>query len=735
MDSRIESLKSTTFCGRRLTRRQIADVQETVALSPALSRNELAKTVCEHLNWTTPKGGYRVAACMRMLESLEECRILTLPAKRNTAPGPRTPITRTGRSDPKPEIHCALAELEPLSLQSAMEKRDIADWNELVDRHHGLGCPRPFGPHLRWFVLDRDGRRLGCLLFEAAATSLPARDAWIGWSEKDRDRRLHLAVSNSRFLIFPWVRVDNLASRALSMATRQLPGEWEKRHGCRPAICETFVDPTRFDGACYRAANWTVIGMTAGRRSGSRAKPPKQILVLPLDPGFRAVLKGENRTPQRRKPPLPERDDPYVAMWMKIIDAARELAAAHDRQWMKRRRVLDSLIVVLFVFRLVLSRGDKGYATVLAELWGQCRKLGIAPPQRDPVAASSICKARAKVHEDLFLDLHREILRHGGDDRRWKGHRTFAIDGTKLNLPRPLADVGYRLPTPVAHYPQGLLSCLYRLDTGTPVDFNLSTDTNERSAALGHLDALEPGDIVVFDRGYFSFALLYSLVWRGAHPVFRIRRNNGFDDFIDSDRDEDVMSAMPKHDARARLRRAFPGRRFDPVDLRLVRYMHGDSEYLLATTLADTNKYMPDDLSHLYHGRWGIEELFKTSKAVIAVDEFHSRTERGVRQELYAHFNLIAMTRLLSNRSDGLLKEKCELGKEKMTVNFKNGLAIMAAHLEELVLTRAAALAATVTWMSERILAVRSRLRPGRSYPRRSRKPRTKWARGVCTTT
>ena len=87
--------------------------------------------------------------------------------------------------------------------------------------------------------------------------------------------------------------------------------------------------------------------------------------------------------------------------------------------------------------------------------------------------------------------------------------------------------------------------------------------------------------------------------------------------------------------------------------------------------------------------------------------------------------------RLLSNRGDGLLEERCELGKEKMTVNFKNGLAIMAAHLEELVLTRAAALAATVTWMSERILAVRNRLRPGRSYPRQSRKPRTKWARGV----
>ena len=395
---------------------------------------------------------------------------------------------------------------------------------------------------------------------------------------------------------------------------------------------------------------------------------------------------------------------------------------------MKRKRILDSLIVVLFVFRLVLSRGDKGYATVLAELWDQCRKLGIALPQREPVAASSICKARAKVHEDLFLDLHREILRHDCTDRRWKGHRTFAVDGTKMNLPRSLVEAGYRLPTPVAHYPQGLVSCLYRLDTGTPVAFSLSANANERAAALAHLDAVEPGDIVVFDRGYFSFVLLYALVWRGAHPVFRLPRSSGFDDFIDGDLDDAMVSAVPKDQhSRARLRAAFPGRRIDPVDLRLVRYTHRDSECVLATTLADTSKYTLDDLSDLYHGRWGIEELFRISKTVIAVDEFHSRTERGIRQELYAHFNLIAMTRLLSNRGDGLLEDRRETGAEKMTVNFKNALAIMAANLEALVLVRAAVLAETVTWMAQRILAVRRRLRPGRLYPRRSRKPINKW--------
>ena len=101
-------------------------------------------------------------------------------------------------SDPQPETACGLAALEPLALEEAASPEDAALWKALVDRCHYLGCPRPFGPHIRWFVRDRSGRPLAVLLFEAAARELPARDEWIGWSEADRGRRLHLAVSNSR---------------------------------------------------------------------------------------------------------------------------------------------------------------------------------------------------------------------------------------------------------------------------------------------------------------------------------------------------------------------------------------------------------------------------------------------------------------------------------------------------------------------------------------------------------
>ncbi len=123
------------------------------------------------------------------------------------------------------------------------------------------------------------------------------------------------------------------------------------------------------------------------------------------------------------------------------------------------------------------------------------------------------------------------------------------------------------------------------------------------------------------------------------------------------------------------------------------------------------------------------EELYKVSKRTIAVDEFHGRTERGVRQELYAHFNLIAMTRLLSGHGDDLLADIREQGKERQAVNFRNAIAIVAANIEEMLLAQAEAVAQAVTRMAEGILKVRGRLRPGRSYPRKSMKPVSKWTR------
>ena len=118
-----------------------------------------------------------------------------------------------------PVISDDLQQLTPLVLQVVTDQDAIEEWNEMVARHHYLSYTQPFGPHLRYYILDQQGRKLGCLLFAAAGSSLACRDTWIDEKHK---KQLHLVVNNSRFLILPWVKVKCLAS----MAPRWRPGNW-----------------------------------------------------------------------------------------------------------------------------------------------------------------------------------------------------------------------------------------------------------------------------------------------------------------------------------------------------------------------------------------------------------------------------------------------------------------------------------------------------------------------------
>ena len=205
MDPLIKNLKSTTFFGRRFTRKQIADIQQTVATFPALSRKELAQTICEHLNWRTPSGSNRVAAALGLLEELAQAGILQLPPKRveSMRSGPRKPPPLTRRSDPQPLIETGLRDLLPLRLLCVEQGEDVQLFNEYMERHHYLGYRQPRGPHLRYFLLDRQGRRLGCLLFSQATHSLACRDKWIGWPPDPYKKHLDLVLSQPRFLVFP----------------------------------------------------------------------------------------------------------------------------------------------------------------------------------------------------------------------------------------------------------------------------------------------------------------------------------------------------------------------------------------------------------------------------------------------------------------------------------------------------------------------------------------------------
>jgi hypothetical protein len=117
---------------------------------------------------------------------------------------------------------------------------------------------------------------------------------FIGWSQEQHQKNLHYTINNSRFLILPWVRSANLASKILSLVAKQLPRDWFELYAYQPVLFETFVDSQRFVGGCYKAANWTYLGQTTGRgklgRTGKAKIPEKSIWVYPLNKNFKKVL-------------------------------------------------------------------------------------------------------------------------------------------------------------------------------------------------------------------------------------------------------------------------------------------------------------------------------------------------------------------------------------------------------------------------------------------------------------
>lgn len=294
MGNQLEN-ESVLLFGRWFTRLELLDVIEITRMFPTLSRNELAKTICEGLEWTAENGKYKIDGCLKLLEKLHANKKIELPVKRNTQPLTKEQVIPGANTAEEEAIEGVMSEYAPIKLQAVRSKEDIRLWNEYVERYHYLGYKRPFGSHQRYFIWSRNKpeRRLGCLLFSASAWALAKRDTWIGWSKEDRSQRLHLIVNNTRFLIFPWVRIKNLASKSLSLAAKQVPLDWKERYGFEPVLLETFVDEERYLGTCYQAANWIPLGLTTGAgRMGGRTQhlSLKQIYMYPLRADFRSHL-------------------------------------------------------------------------------------------------------------------------------------------------------------------------------------------------------------------------------------------------------------------------------------------------------------------------------------------------------------------------------------------------------------------------------------------------------------
>jgi uncharacterized protein DUF4338 len=278
------------FCGREVRKSEVALIQDVVDRFPGLSRGELALTVCEWLGWQRPNGRLKGREAREFLEGLEMAGVLNLPGKRGgRPPGSRTRIPITPLGEAKPAVNGMVGDLGPIIIERVECLAGRRLFRELMGRYHYLGYRVPFGAQLRYLVYASTPERMvvACVQFSSPAWRMSSRDAWVGWDDGMRAKNLQLVVNNSRFLILPWVRAQNLASTILSRVAKRLREDWTVAYGVEPVLLETLVDPALFDGGCYRAANWIALGQTTGRGRMDRhsrrvGAAPKRVLIYPL---------------------------------------------------------------------------------------------------------------------------------------------------------------------------------------------------------------------------------------------------------------------------------------------------------------------------------------------------------------------------------------------------------------------------------------------------------------------
>ncbi len=292
------------YRGQTISSEQVVFLREFMAAHPDSSRWKLSRQLCEALGWKQANGALRDVVCRGLLLLLERSGEIVLPPVRRLIPGQcrntrlrpeRLPIDTTPLAMP-------LRALGRIEIQPVRRTAGEPLFNSLMEQYHYLGYEQPVGEHLKYLVWARSGlwaRPVASLAWSSSPRHLGARDHYIGWSRQARQKNIHLIAYNTRFLILPWVRVPHLASHILGRMAARISADWEAQYAHPIYLLETFVDPERFRGTCYLAANWKVLGETTGRGKADLTHRPnrsiKQVLALPLHRRFRERLGVESR--------------------------------------------------------------------------------------------------------------------------------------------------------------------------------------------------------------------------------------------------------------------------------------------------------------------------------------------------------------------------------------------------------------------------------------------------------
>ena len=282
------------YRGRIVTEAHLLYIGEMIAAHPGASRRSLSKKLCEAWQWRQANGAFSDMVCRGLLVMLERAGQITLPMVRYVR---HNPLANRVRPAPllidSTPIEGGLGELGPVEFQLVRRTGDEPLFNSLLEQHHYLHYEQPVGAQLKYLIWAQS-RPIACLAWSSAPRHLGARDRYIGWSAEARRRNVRFLAYNTRFLLLPWVHVKNLASHILGRMAVRISEDWENQYGHPLYFLETFVDPERFPGTCYYAANWVWLGETTGRGKASNSHVPnrsiKHVLGYPLHPRFRQLL-------------------------------------------------------------------------------------------------------------------------------------------------------------------------------------------------------------------------------------------------------------------------------------------------------------------------------------------------------------------------------------------------------------------------------------------------------------
>ena len=274
---------------REVTASDVAFIRALIAENPEASRRALSKKLCEAWNWVQPNGALRDMVCRSLMLELDRAGLIELPPVRC-----RPPNNVLQHRDPGPVVvdptplRAPLAELQPLEFRQVRRTAHEKLFGALLQAHHYLGYIRPVGEHLKYLVYAK-GRPVAGFAWSSAP-----RDRFIGWSAQARRQNIRFIAYNTRFLVLPWIEVPHLASHLLGRMAKRLSKDWEQVYAHPLYYLESFVDPERFPGTCYRAANWRFLGRTTGRGKADHTKKPnrscKEVLGYPLTRHFRSRL-------------------------------------------------------------------------------------------------------------------------------------------------------------------------------------------------------------------------------------------------------------------------------------------------------------------------------------------------------------------------------------------------------------------------------------------------------------